>query len=56
MLATSVTRQSAQITAMGQAYEMQLARAKNRDAQSVTPKRLRQKRFLGNRIMPGPVI
>lgn len=55
MLATSVTRQSAQVTAMGQAYEMQLARAKNRDAQSVTPKRLRQQRFLHNRIMPGPV-
>ena len=51
-----VTRQSAHIAAMGQAYELQLARAKNRDAQSVTPKRLRQKRFLGNRVMPGPVM
>ena len=40
---------------METAYEMQLARAKSRDAQSVTPKRMRQKRFLHNRIMPGPV-
>ena len=55
MLAVSVTRNVGQISAMGQAYELQLARAKNRDAQSVTPKRINQKRFLRNRIMPAPI-
>jgi hypothetical protein len=55
MLAVSVTRNSSQIKAMGDAYELQLARAKNRDAQSVTPKRVNQQRFLRNRIMPAPI-
>jgi hypothetical protein len=55
MLAAAITRNSGQTKAMETAYEMQLARAKGRDAQSVTPKRVRQRRFLHNRIMPGPV-
>lgn len=55
MLAVSVTRNSAQIKAMSEGYEVQLSRAKNRDAQSVTPKRVIQKRFLRNRIMPAPM-
>ena len=40
MLAVAVTRNSAQIKAMSEGYEVQLSRAKNRDAQSVTPKRV----------------
>lgn len=55
MLAVSVTRNQSQIKAMSDAYELQLVRAKNRDAQSVTPKRMLQKRFLRNRIMPAPM-
>ena len=55
MLAAAVTRNANQMKSMEGAFELQLMRAKGRDAQSVTPKRLRQKRFLHNRIMPGPV-
>jgi hypothetical protein len=55
MLAAAVTRNSNQIKSMEGSYELQLVRARNRDAQSVTPKKMRQRRFLTNRIMPGPV-
>ena len=46
MLAASVTRNANQMKSMEGSYELQLMRAKGRDAQSVTPKRIRQKRFL----------
>ena len=49
MLANAITRNSAQITAMGQAYELQIKRAKFRDSMTATAKRLDQTRFLRNR-------
>jgi hypothetical protein len=49
MLANAVTRNGSQIKAMDAAYEIQLGRAKFRDAKSVTVKRMDQSRFLRNR-------
>ena len=56
MLAVAVTRNANQIKSMEGAYELQLMRARGRDAQSVTPKKIRQRHFLTNRIMPGGVV
>lgn len=49
MLANAITRNAKQIQAMDGAYEVQLSRARFRDAKSVTVKRMDQTRFLRNR-------
>jgi hypothetical protein len=49
MLANAITRKKEQIAAMDSAYEIQLGRARFRDAKSVTVKRMDQTRFLRNR-------
>ena len=49
MLAAAVTRNASQMKAMNDSYELQLARAKFRDAKSVTVKRMDQRTILRNR-------
>lgn len=49
LLANAITRNKEQIAAMNAAHEIQISRARFRDAKSVTVKRMDQSRFLRNR-------